>query len=109
MLAAAIAVFFHVAALDPLVERLLSFPAAPPAAKGEPTTDDAVNDLVMKAAATPGRPAPADQKRVLELLASDAELLPQVVASLPNTPEAAETAWAAFGKIDDREAEQRVV
>src|ERR1043166_6048947 len=104
MLAAVASVLFLAVANDPLVERLLSFPALPPsvaapkAAAEKLTGDEPIDTLWTIAISRKELIAPAIRQRVVQRLAKEPEILPQVIPLLPETVEATETAWVAFGK-----------
>src|SRR5262245_32205706 len=108
MLIAAFSFLFLTAATDPLVERLLSFPAFPPAssaraevasASAEKLTGAETIDVLSTLALTRSKLiTPAVRREVMQRLASEPDILPQAIELLPETAEAVEAAWAAFGK-----------
>jgi hypothetical protein len=106
MLAATVSLLFFAAVSDPLAERLLSFPAFPPAADNVQaervsenlTGDEPAGHLSTVAMSLPKLITPAVRTRVVQRLAGEPDILPEVIQILPDSTEAAEVAWAAFGK-----------
>jgi len=109
MLATAVSILLFAAASDPLVERLLEFPAFPPQGAAAQTDavsvpdtltgDETIDVLSMLAVTRSEVITPAVRKRVMQRLSGDPDILPEVIQLLPDTTEGAEAAWTAFGKI----------
>lgn len=104
------AVFLLLAtATDPLVERLLAYPAFPRtlAAKAESTRpqpdrltgEETLDDLQLLALTKSPLMTSAVRTALMQRLVTEPNLLPRVIEFLPETPEGAAAAWAAFQKV----------